>query len=326
MFGTQSGSQKGGGFTFNTISDDDLYAIHLATLRVLYNTGVKVHNEQALNIYADSGCIVNRDSKIVKIPSYVVEDAIRSAPREIVLCGRNPKYDVVLGAKKVYFTNFGEGIMVYDPYTGEYRSSTKQDCANAALMTDALEEVDVCLRAVSANDTPPEVHMLHETEVAFLNTSKPVFVGGFNGHQVDYVYQMAVEVAGGADKLKERKIFAINTCPTSPLQLTNDVCETIMKCAEYDIPVNLLSMAMAGGSAPITLAGTLVVHNAEVLAGIVLAQLVKKGAPVIYGSSTTMMDLRLTTAPVGSPEFSMINSAVATLAQYYLLPSWVAGG
>lgn len=85
-------------------------------------------------------------------------------------------------------------------------------------------------------------------------------------------------------------------------------------------------MAMAGGSSPVTLGGTLVTHNAEVLSGVILSQLTRKGAPVIYGSSTTMMDLRTTTAPVGAPELGMINAAVAALAQYYLLPSWVAGG
>lgn len=326
MSGVRSVGRKAKGFALKTLSEDDLYAIHLATLQVLYNTGVKVYNEKALDVYAGGGCIVNKENKTVKIPNYVVEDAIRSAPRKVVMCGRNPKYDVVLEDKRVFFTNFGEGIMVYDPYTGEYRKSTKQDCASAALMVDALDEVDVCLRAVSANDTPPQMHMLHEAEACFLNTSKPLFVGGFNGRQVDYLYQMAVEVAGGADRLRDRNIVAINVCPTSPLQLTNSVCETIMKCAEYGIPVNILSMAMAGGSAPVTLAGTLVIHNAEVLAGIVLNQLVKKGSPVIYGSSTTMMDLRLTTAPVGCPECAMINSSVAALAQYYLLPSWVAGG
>ncbi len=317
---------RSGGFSLKVFTDEELYDLHLATLQVLSSTGIKVYNEKALDVYAGGGCSVDRERRIVKIPNHVVEDAIRSAPRKVVVCGRNPKHDVVLESRRVHFTNFGEGIMVYDPYTGEYRKSTKEDCANAALMADALDGIDVCLRAVAANDTPPEVHMLHEAEACFLNTSKPVFVGGFNGRQLDYLYRMAVEVAGGADKLRERSIVAVNVCPTSPLQLTNSVCETIMKCAEYEIPVNILSLAMAGGSAPVTIAGTLVVHNAEVLAGVVLNQLVRRGAPVIYGSSTTIMDLRLTTAPVGCPECAMINSAVAALAQYYRLPCWVAGG
>ena len=99
-----------------------------------------------------------------------------------------------------------------------------------------------------------------------------------------------------------------------------------MEFARAGVPINILSMALAGGTSPITLDGTLVVHNAEVLSGIVLAQLVNKGAPVIYGSSTSILDMKCATAPVGSPELGMINAGVANLAQFYNLPSYTAGG
>jgi trimethylamine--corrinoid protein Co-methyltransferase len=105
-----------------------------------------------------------------------------------------------------------------------------------------------------------------------------------------------------------------------------DCCEIIIEAARAGIGVNVLSMAMAGGSAPVNLAGTLVTHNAEVLSGITLNQLVRRGSPVIYGSSTCALDLLYTTASVGSPELAMISAAVASIARYYLLPSFVAGG
>ena len=98
-----------------------------------------------------------------------------------------------------------------------------------------------------------------------------------------------------------------------------------MAAARGHVAVNILSMAMAGGSSPVTLAGTLVTHNAEVLAGMTLSQLTRPGAAVVYGSSTTAMDLRLASASVGSPECALINAAVAQIARFYLLPSWVAG-
>lgn len=314
------------GFGLKMFTEDELYAIHLATLEVLDKVGVKVPSEEALEIFDGGGAIVDRKNHTVKIPSYLVEDAVRWAPRKILLAARDPQYDVLLEDKRVHFTNFGEGIMMIDPYTGEYRKSTKADCGLCALMTDALDEVDVYLRAVAAHDVPAQVHPLHEAEVSWNNTTKPIFVGGFSGEMMDYLVEMAVAVAGSKEKLRDRPILAVNVCPTSPLQLTPHCSETIIKCAQNGIPVNLLSMAMAGGSSPVTLGGTLVTHNAEVLSGIVLAQLVQKGAPVVYGSSTTMLDLKTTTAPVGCPEFAMINASVAALAQYYLLPSWVAGG
>lgn len=323
---TQAAVNVTRGFGMQMFSEAELYAIHLATLQVLQKTGIKVQSDEALEIFHSGGASVDQKSRIVKLPPYVVEDCIRSAPSKIVLHGRNPVHDVVLEGRRVNFTNFGEGIMVIDPFTGEYRKTTKQDIANAALLCDALDEIDVVLRAVAPHDIPADVHPLHAAEACFLNTSKHVFVGGVHGKHADYLFKMAAVVAGGKDKLRERPILSVNVCPTSPLQLTDHCCEAIIACARYGVPVNILSMAMAGGSAPVTLAGTLVTHNAEVLSGVVLNQLTRKGAPVIYGSSTTMMDLKTTTAPVGAPELGMINSAVAALAQYYLLPSWVAGG
>ena len=114
--------------------------------------------------------------------------------------------------------------------------------------------------------------------------------------------EMASAIAGGREKLRERPIISFITCPVSPLKLVQDTCEIIMTGAREHIAVNILSMAMAGGSSPVTLAGTLVTHNAEVLAGITLSQLTQPGAKVVYGSSTTAMDLRLASASVGSPE------------------------
>lgn len=322
----QAATNRIHGFGLKMFSDDEYYAIHLATLEVLEKVGVQVQSEVAREMFSGGGADVDQKTNNVRISPYLVEDAIRSAPGKIVLAGRDPEQDVILEGRRVHFTNFGEGVSVVDPYTGECRSSTKEDCANAALMCDGLDELDVCLRAVAANDMPPEVSALHEAEVCFSNTTKHCFGGGVNGRQAEILFEMAATVAGGKDKLRERPLFSLNVCPTSPLKLTNHCTEAIIKCAEHGVAVNVLSMAMAGGTSPVTLGGTLVTHNAEVLAGIVLNQLCRKGAPVIYGSSTTMMDLRTTTAPVGAPELGMINAAVAGLAQYYLLPSWVAGG
>ena len=224
------------------------------------------------------------------------------------------------------FTNFGEGVFIIDPYTGQRRETTKQDVADSARLVDCLDEIDVYERAVGASDVPGESMQLHNAEAWLPNTSKHGFMGTGNGYLTKKIIKMAAAVAGGEDKLRERPILSTITCPISPLQLVGDSCEIIMESARAGILVNVLSMAMAGGSSPVTLAGTLVDHNAEVLGGLVLNQLTCKGAPFMYGSSTTAMDLRFAAASVGCPECAMINAAVAQMARYYLLPSWVAGG
>jgi trimethylamine--corrinoid protein Co-methyltransferase len=146
------------------------------------------------------------------------------------------------------------------------------------------------------------------------------------GEHVEYYWDMAVAYYGGDKKLaKEKPIFSMLVCPTSPLELSHNAAQVIIKGARLGIPVNVLSMAMAGGSSSVFLAGTLVTHNAEVIAGIVLSQITNPGAPVWYGSSTTTFDLKRGTAPVGSPELGVISAAVAKLGQFYGLPTYVAG-
>ncbi len=321
-----AGKALSGGLGLPMFSEDELEEIHLATLEVLEKTGVFVEDPEAFAIFEKAGAIVDSDKKIVKLHPYLVEEAIQSAPSKLFLAGRNPKNDVILESNRVGFTTFGEGVKVRDPYTGELRAPTKTDVENAAKLADAMDEVDVYERAVGAHEVPQEVGQLHNAEASFNNTTKHVFMGPFDGYQLDKIVEMASAIAGSKEKLLERPLITFITCPVSPLKLVKDTCEVIMGAARSGMAVNILSMAMSGGSSPVTLAGTLVNHNAEVLSGIVLSQLTRKGAKVIYGSSTTAMDLRLATASVGSPECAMISGAVARLARYYALPSFVAGG
>jgi len=314
------------GFGLKAFSDDELYAIHIATLEILAQTGVRVECDRALDIFEGGGVAVDRKKNLVRIPPHVVEDAVSSAPSEILLAGRDPRNDIVLGDKRVAFTNFGEAVMVMDPFTGERRESTKEDVANITLVCDALSEIDVIWRPCEARDTSTEISYVHEMEMMLANTSKHIAHGCGSGELLKADVEMGALVAGGREKLKERPLFSSVLCPSSPLTLGRDCCEIIVESAIAGVPCIVLSMAMAGGTAPVTLAGTLIVHNAEVLSGIVLSQLTCKGAPVIYGSSTTCLDLKSANALVGSPELAVVSAAVVKLAQYYRLCSLIAGG
>jgi len=314
------------GLSFSGLTQDEMEDIHQATLEVLEKTGLFVETDEALEVFDGAGAEVNRRTKIVKIRPRLVEDAIQTAPSQILLAGRNPKHDKELGTDRVYFTNFSEGIEVIDPFNGERRVPVKADLANAARLVDYLDEIDVCEKAVGSSDVPPTVLPLHNAEAMLTQTTKHCCVGPGSGYLLNKLVQMAGVICGGIKKFQERPILSFTTCPVSPLKLINECCEIIIEAAKSRSIINILSMAMAGGTSPVTLAGTLVTHNAEVLGGITLNQLVQKGAPVIYGSSTTAMDLKIGAASVGTPECAIISGAVARLARYYALPSYVAGG
>lgn len=321
----KAGYQTQGGFQLGVFSRDELDALHQGTMEVLRNTGVAVYSAEARALFAGAGATIENDL-VVKLPAYIVEEAIRSAPEIITLAGRTPDRDVSVGGRRVMFTPFGEGVFVVDPDTGELRGTRKSDLINITRVVDYLDAIDVMEKSVGSRDKPEEVASLHNYEAMLNNTTKPCFGGAENGRMVEKIIKMAEVAAGGPQFMPERCQVSFITCPVSPLQLVEECCDIIMTAARHGVAVNVLSMAMSGGSTPVNLAATLVTHNAEVLAGLTLAQLVRKGTPVIYGSSTTALNLKTATATVGSPELAMISAAVATMARYYLLPSWVAGG
>ena len=321
-----AGRRQTGGFSLNVFTDDELEDIHLATLEVLQKTGVFVGNDEAIDVYEMAGAVVDHNNRVVKIPPHVVEDAIQSVPSKFIACGRTPKNDVVLERNRVTFTNFGEGIKIVDPYTGEHRTTVKADTANAAKLVDYLDNLDTYERIMASHDVPPETISLHNAEASLTNTSKHHWLGPVNGYCSKKIVNMLAAIVGGKDKLRERPLLTFVTCPGSPLTFTKEHCEIVMEAARNGLAVNVVSMTMAGGSAPVTLAGTLVVLNTEVLASIVLNQLVCKGSPVVYGSSTCPIDLWRTTASVGSPECGMITAGAAQLARKYAIPCFAAGG
>jgi trimethylamine---corrinoid protein Co-methyltransferase len=320
-----AGRLRSGGLSLNVFTEDELEDIHLASLEVLERTGVFVEDDEPLDLFADAGCAVDRDTHTVRIPPHLVDEGIHSCPSKVYLCGRDPRHDIVLEAGRVYFSNFDEGIMLIDPRTGEYRHPGIEDVRQVARLVDALPHIDTYESAVGAEDVPMATASLYKWEAAIHNTGKPVGSEATTAWDVHKIIAMATVVAGGEDAFRRRPLVGFGVCPVSPLKLPRDATEVIIASARAGVVDTILSMAMAGGSSPVTLAGTLVVHNAEVLSGIVLAQLAERGCPVIYGSSTTAMDLKLATASVGSPELALVSAAVAQMARRYLLPSFVAG-
>lgn len=310
---------------YSILKESDLDQIHEATLEILEKTGLRVLSKRARDIYADAGCIIEELNKMVKFPPCLVKDAVDSAPERVLLAARNRDNDIVLEGEKVYFKNFATGIKVIDPYTGNYRDSTKEDLGNIARFCDAIEEVDFFTLAVSAQDIPLEVRDLHEAEVVLSNTSKHFSHDTHCISSTKRFLEMAAAIAGGREKLRERPVVSLGTCPVSPLELHGECTDLIIEAAQAGVPINILSMGLAGATTPVTMAGTLVATNAEVLGGIILAQLVSKGTPVIYGTSNTIMDLQLTTSPVGAPEHAMFSSAVGQLGHYYSIPTNVGG-
>ncbi len=211
---------------------DELEQIHLATLEVLERTGVFVEDEEALAIFEGGGAAVDRERRRAggtrgRGPHTGARRRGRhplGAASKVIMCGRDPANDVVLEDGRVGFTNFGEGIQVVDPYTGELHESRKQDVADCTRIIDALPEIDVVERPLGAHDVPQDVAALHNAEAIFSNTTKHATIGPLSGFCAKKMVEMAAAIVGGADALRRRPILSFLTCPVSPLKLVKDAC------------------------------------------------------------------------------------------------------
>jgi trimethylamine--corrinoid protein Co-methyltransferase len=321
----RAGYTRWDGLGMAPLSEGDLQDIHLATLEVLERTGIWVEADDAIDVYADGGCHVDRETRRVRIPPALVEEAIRWTPPSIRWCGRDPRNDIVLGGGRLAFMNFGEAIMINDLETGENRPTATRDVADVCTVVDWCSDIDVYEAAITPRDCHQEVATVHHFAAALQHVTKPMMFGPLSKLETQACLDMAATVMGSLDELRERPIAGFGMCSVSPLKLTQQGTDVCLDTAREGLPLSILSMCMAGGSSPQTLAGTLVVHNAEVLAGITLVQLAQRGASVIYSSSTTGMDLRLGAASVGTPETALLNACVAQISRMYGIPSWVAG-
>lgn len=315
----------GGGASLRFFAPADVRDIHTAAMEVLQRYGVLVEADEALAIFADAGCRVDKESHSVKIPPEIVEDALRSVPRSFRLCGRDETRDVLMEPGRSTMTVFSEPVMVNDLETGVNRDSTKQDVADIARLTDGLGEIDINMVAVTARDVPSETSELHGLEALLNSTTKPLCMSMYSRDGVLADAEMLAAVAGGRDRLRERPLLLSATCPVGPMVLPTGCTEVIVECARAGIPCAVVSMDMAGASAPISLAGTLVVQHCEQLASIVLQQRACRGAAYVYGTCTTAFDMRRATAPMGSPEAAMFQAASVAIADRFDLPSWTLG-
>jgi len=308
------------------ISQDQMDQIHLATLDVLWSVGIKVESARARELLGDHGCLVDETARVVKFPANLVEDAIQSTPAAYRAHALNPENDYVPGGKKTGFVNFGEAPALMDPTTRKIRAATKKDVDDTVRFVDCLKNVVGWERPLTPQDLPADAASIYNTYSFFTNSAKHGFLGIYTPEHLEAAIKMGAAFAGSEQALKNCPTFTCSADPVSPLVLSADATDVLMGACEFGIPIKINPLAMAGGTSCIELAGTLVTHNAEVLSSITLGQVVRKGAPMVYGSSTSIMDMMTTMSAMGAPEMAMFSAAVAKLAQFYRIPSWVGGG
>jgi len=319
------GVLRGKRLTF--LSNDELQRIHETTVEVLENVGIKSFSDSITKVFADAGAEVDPKNKIVKIPENIVKEALKKAPKRFILCGRNPKNDIIIDNERIYFGMGGTPTpYIRDIETGEFRRPTRKDFADATRLGDALPNMSFLMTIAGAFDVPYELEYLYEYEILFNNTEKPIVYPAPGAEIAKYALKMASIVAGGEEELRKRPILSLYGEPPPPLMIT-ETDENLIEYARLGIPIALGPTAMAGSTGPITLAGAAIISNAGSLTAISLVQLINPGSPILYACWVAATDPRTGRHAYGSPEFAFSTSVInSQMAHYYGLPCFGFAG
>ena len=308
----------------NMMTEVQLERIHQGTLTILERTGVRVYEKESLELLRNAGALVDGD--LVKIPPWLVQEALATAPSVVSLSGRDGRRAMTLEKNGIYYGTGSEVNFTIDLETGERRKPLKQDNRNAALLADALENTDFAMSLGVASDVPVDSSDVHQFEAMLTSTLKPILFTAYNRKGLKCIVDMASLVAGSKKALMARPNLALYAEPSSPLMHSRDSLEKLLTCAAEGLPLIYATTPMLGATAPVTMGGALVVANAEILSGLVIHQLKSKGAPFIYGGGIPPMHMSTSICSYGAPERDRGCVSLVKLSQYYNLPSFTTAG
>jgi trimethylamine--corrinoid protein Co-methyltransferase len=289
-----------------------------ATLECLRRTGVNVLNTEARDLLVAAGA--RAEGKRVRIPPHIIQDAIAAAPRSFTIWGRDRRHRMQIVPDRVYFGPGPTCTYFLDHETGERRPVRRGDPGMTARVCDALDNIHFVMGLGLISDVPSALAPVYEFAEMIVHTGKPVFAWVNTLENLQDIHQMAVAAAGSENDLQQYPFMAFFTTYQAPLQHTNEELASALWAVEHEVPVIYLGGGVAGSTAPITGAGTLVINLACTLSGLAIMQLKRRGAPVCIGNVPQAMDLRTGTPAYGSPEVSLYGAALSDISRYLGVP------
>jgi len=301
------------------LSKGDVQSIHGASLQVLEEAGVMVKNQAALELLKEAGCSV--DGNLVRMPQGLVTESLEKAPSSFDLHSREGGTRDTVGGDNVIYNPGSAAIYFIDRETEEMRRAKAKDFKELVRLTDALEHIHAQSTAMVPADVPEGISDLYRLYVILKNSTKPIVTGAFTKEGLIDMKRMLEAVVGGPEKLAAAPRAIFDCCPSSPLMWSDVTCQNLIDCAEHGIPAEIIPAPQMGATSPVSIAGTLVEANAEFLSGVVISQLAKAEAPVIYGGSPSAFDMRYCTARLGAVEAVMAACASAQIGKHYGVPT-----
>ncbi len=300
--------------------EDDLKARIIAEGRDLLCTiGVEIHNELVLGLLGDHGAEVDLATQHVRFTEALIDTALSSVPSGFKL------YDVLgnqthdFSGDNVHFTPGSAAINIL--YQGTMRKPHTGDYIRYAKVVSGLEHIQAQSTAFIPADVPEDISDSYRLFLGLLYCEKPVVTGAFTIEAFDIMRDLQLAVRGSADELEAKPLTVFSCCPTSPIKWSDVTSQNVVDCARAGIPVEFVSMPLSGFMAPVTLVGSLIQHTTETLSGVVISQLASPGAPVLYGGSPAIFDIRYETTPMGAVETQMIDCAYSEIGKHLGMPT-----
>ena len=320
----QTGSIEKQSVSFRILSDDQIEEIRRTAFEVMFKVGFRVHHGGARKMLKQAGARVN--GEIVKVPEHLVMECLRTTPKGWTIYDREGNRAMEVEGRKSYYGTSTASPNTKDALSGEIHPTRVADIAVGAKVADALENIDWVMPMGSVQDVDPKAADLYEFEAVVTHTTKPIVFIGYTARGVELVYEMASEVAGGIDNLRERPFLIFYPEPISPLVFPADVIDRLFVCADLSLPQIQGPTMQFGATAPVTLAGAIAQGTAEALMCVVLAQLRQPGCPCSMGCNFGLFDMAAGLLSIAAPEMSLALAAQAEVAQSFQLPTWGLAG
>ncbi len=303
------------------INHDQIKVIHENALEILESSGVRFEYPKALEILGGAGCQVDFDTMTVKIPRTIVENSVKTAPETFSLYDREGNFYCEFGDGQPRFNPGSSSVLVLDKDGTTSRSSTAMDLIAITKVAQAMPQIDFVSSSVVAEEAPLQLgsQLIYLTEIK--HSTKPIIGGAVDEAGPKRTFELLKAVRGSEQEVQNKPYTIFDICSVSPLSYSHIGASNIIDCAELDIPIELICASIAGATAPVSLAGALLQHTVEILAGVVLSQVVKPGTPVVYGGAPCTFNMKTTYTPMNSMEGDMIRGGYGVMGKYYGLPT-----
>jgi len=307
------------------LSEEEKTRVHQESLRILREIGLKFHSDKALKLLERSGAQVNWDDRIARIPAELVEHALQTTPKTLVLGARNPTYDYPMPSPFTRYSMDGTSAFALDFETGERRYGVRKDIENGVRIFQQMDMGIMAWPPTCASDTPAGSRVLHEFFTMLRYCSKH---GEHELHRVEeipYFIAGLKAILGSEEAIKARKICSVTYCTVAPLVHDGPMCDTYMELGQYEIPIMIMPMPVTGTTGPASLFANICLANAEALSTVVIFQLANPGTPMIYSSASGAVDFSTGNFLAGTPEAVLQSAAIAEMGRFYNLPNTATG-